>query len=131
MKCSLCGADLIAGNNTCPSCGALNMAFNQAATPAPVQTNTSAMPSNQPAEQPSGVEVLAPSDAGVEVLETPQEVAKAETTEGEVIDASTSGFVDLDEGEAEAVQATEDMAAPSLDLNNNNTMLVNEEKDNE
>ena len=52
-------------------------------------------------------------------MELPQ-VAKVETTEGEVIDSSTSGFVDLDEGEAEVVNANEDMAAPTLAINEEN-----------
>ena len=137
MKCSLCGAELVQGNNTCPSCGALNMAFNQASAPAntPVESapptqeevtevleapqQAPAPTQSVPSPQVEQIEEFNPTpDDGVEVLEMP---SKAEASqEGEVIDASTSGFVDLDEGEVEVVQATEDMAAPSLDINNEN-----------
>lgn len=145
MKCSLCGAELVNGNNTCPSCGALNMAFMQTAQDVPNQSNTSVMDSNNQVEIPqmnsaAPVQTSAPVQTAVptqteeiETLETldaptqaaPAEqslpaVAQVESKEGEVIDSSHDGFVDLDEGEAEEVHASEDMAAPTLNVNEEN-----------
>lgn len=133
MKCSLCGAELVQGNNTCPQCGALNMAFMQTSADVPNQSNTSVMPQEAQVEEPiEELETLTPTPAPTA---TPQvepvtqsdtnnnvemPVAKEASVEGEVIDSSNSGFVDLDEGEVEVIQASEDMAAPTLDINNEN-----------
>jgi hypothetical protein len=97
MKCSLCGTELLPGNNTCPKCGSLNMSF-ESFTP---QTNVN----NQSVETPQVVETP-----------TPVEVATPEVPTEEVIEE----FVDLDEGPSEEVHASEDMAVPTLEVEQEN-----------
>ena len=77
MKCSLCGADLLPGNNTCPRCGGIN-------TPEVTNDNV---------EMPQ----MAPDN-----------------------NKNNSGIVDLDDGPVEVVQASADMSAPKLEVEQEN-----------
>lgn len=118
MKCSLCGTDLIPGNDTCPSCGALNMSFNQP-QPAPAST---------PVPQAAAIEMPQMANQEDEELETltPPPEAQPLTSAPETVPITTQNdsdgdgiieqFEDLDAGEAEVVNATEDMAAPTLEV---------------
>jgi uncharacterized Zn finger protein (UPF0148 family) len=110
MKCSLCGTELLPGNNICPSCGALNMAFEQT-QPAASTTSVSAMantPNVAPVEQIQDLEQIQQQNTPI----TEQNTAD----QPEIID----NFVDLDEGPIEEVKATADMAAPTLEVNKEN-----------
>ena len=119
MKCSLCGTDLIPGNNMCPSCGALNMSFDQTAQ-AP-QNNTSVMPQEsamvmpQMAAQDEELETLTPPPEA-QPLESAPEVVQVDSTNDADGDGIIEEFEDLDAGEAEVVNASEDMAAPTLEV---------------
>jgi hypothetical protein len=110
MKCSLCGTELLPGNNICPSCGALNMAFEQT-QPSASTTSVSAMtntPNVAPVEQIQDLEQIQQQNTPI----TEQNTAD----QPEIID----NFVDLDEGPIEEVKATADMAAPTLEVNQEN-----------
>ena len=112
MKCSLCGTELTPGSNTCPSCGALNMGFNApASTPTQAQTVAQSVPTQ------------APLEVSKEEMEMPSQVEMPKPNPGQS-EMNSEGiieeFVDLDEGPQEVVNATADMAAPSLDVNQEN-----------
>lgn len=124
MKCSLCGTDLQPGNNICPSCGALNMSFDQQPAPAP-QNNAPALTDESPIEMPQ----MAKQEEELEVLNSSPEVqpltsapekVQVTTTNDSDGDGIIEQFEDLDEGEAEVVNATEDMAAPTLEVQSEN-----------
>ena len=106
MKCSLCGTELVPGNNTCPSCGALNMSFNQ--VDAPVE-----MP--QMANQDEEIETLTPPPEAQPLASAPEVVQVNQQNDSDG-DGIIEDFEDLDAGEAEVVNATEDMAAPTLEV---------------
>ena len=115
MKCSLCGTDLVPGNNTCPSCGALNMSFNQQAPQNTPVTQESVIEMPQMAAQDEELETLTPPPEA-QPLESTPEVVQVDSTNDADGDGIIEEFEDLDAGEAEVVNASEDMAAPSLDV---------------
>ena len=112
MKCSLCGTDLVPGNNNCPSCGALNIGFNAPGnTPQQDLSVTQSVPVQQPLEV-SKEQMEMPSQA---------EMPKPNPQQGEMnSDGIIEEFVDLDEGPQEVVNATSDMAAPTLAVEQEN-----------
>ena len=115
MKCSLCGTDLVPGNNTCPSCGALNMSFDQQTPQNTPVTQESAIEMPQMAAQDEELETLTPPPEA-QPLESTPEVVQVDSTNDADGDGIIEEFEDLDAGEAEVVNASEDMAAPSLDV---------------
>ncbi len=153
MKCSLCGTDLIPGNNICPSCGSLNMTFEQSAPAANTTVNTSAMSEEngqvvqdeqvninvQPLQEvqeeqpvlestrvaeapPVAVEEL--TNPIQEEMDTAKDISETSMPTQETVAADTPEVIeeyeDLDEGEAEVVNATADMAAPELAVEQEN-----------
>ena len=118
MKCSLCGTELLPGNNTCPSCGALNMSFMQNTPQNNITSNESNINNTQsqaPVEMPQvqAQNVVETNHVEVqqEVTPQPQEVPTEDVVEE---------FVDLDEGPSEEVHASADMAAPTLEVEQEN-----------
>ena len=115
MKCSLCGTDLIPGDNTCPSCGALNMSFDQQAPANTPEAQQSAIEMPQMANQDEEIETLTPPPEA-KPLESAPEVVQVNSQNDADGDGIIEEFEDLDAGEAEVVNASEDMAAPTLEV---------------
>ena len=116
MKCSLCGTELVQGNNTCPSCGALNMSFDQE-TPNPnASVNTSAMVEDKDIVPTNQEEILEEVSSSKDIKEVDMPIQDASSQEPN----PNAGYVDLDAGEAEVVNATADMAAPELAVEQEN-----------
>lgn len=132
MKCSLCGTELIPGNNICPSCGSLNMTFEQTTPGGNVSGDTSAMVKDDTQTTPvqaasPATSVSIPDDTPEETLEqisNQEELQPVESIEQvqpqEDLPEVIEQFEDLDEGEAEVVNATEDMAVPELAVEQEN-----------
>ena len=125
MKCSLCGTELQPGNNICPSCGALNMGFEQQAPAAPTSTPVQSAPAPTPTSGPQIIDdtpaQAVPQQQPLEVAPQAQEQPVQEQPVNEnATDLDNDGvieeFEDLDSGEAEVVNATADMEAPSLEV---------------
>lgn len=112
MKCSNCGTDIVSGN-TCPSCGALNIPFG--APQAPTQsTQPQVQQPVQAAQQPvqAAPQTVVPAQAASQVTAT--QVVPVNATE-------TVETLGIDEtGTEEKVDITANMAAPTLEVNEEN-----------
>ena len=79
MNCVNCGTPLIEGNNTCPSCGALNMPLNTPPTPEPAPQEETLETVETIDNTPTENQVSAATEAPT--LDVQEEVLEAEATE--------------------------------------------------
>lgn len=114
MKCSNCDTPLVPGNNICPNCGALNMGFQ---APASAVTPVQPVPTVEEVAPVETVEDISQPTI-VNDVEMPQVVNNPQ----ESVEDSTIISLDEDETSEPAPVITENMAPPTLDVNEDKSL---------